>query len=146
PELKLRPGMTANVTFITEERGDALAVPNTALRFTPAPEVLAKLGLSPDQLMAQASGRGMGEAAGLGARVAMAGNTGAGPASDGAAFAETAPKRRRNARVIWRMGAGGTLEPVRVEIGISDGQKTEIIGGELREGDQVIVGTDDGSQ
>lgn len=33
PELLLRPGMTANVTFITQEAKDVLTVPNAALRF-----------------------------------------------------------------------------------------------------------------
>lgn len=33
PELLLRPGMTANVTFITQEAKDVLKVPNAALRF-----------------------------------------------------------------------------------------------------------------
>ena len=35
-DLKLRPGMTADVTFLVEEREDALLVPNAALRFRPA--------------------------------------------------------------------------------------------------------------
>jgi HlyD family secretion protein len=35
PELQLRPGMTAQVSFIAEERNDVLAVPNAALRFRP---------------------------------------------------------------------------------------------------------------
>jgi HlyD family secretion protein len=35
PEMKLRPGMTANVTFLIAERRDALKVPNAALRFQP---------------------------------------------------------------------------------------------------------------
>src|SRR5262249_29717878 len=33
PELKLRPGMTANVTFIYADKQDALRIPNAALRF-----------------------------------------------------------------------------------------------------------------
>jgi HlyD family secretion protein len=40
PDLKLRPGMTANVTIIIAERHDVLRVPNAALRFSltePAP-------------------------------------------------------------------------------------------------------------
>ncbi len=41
PELKLRPGMTANVTFISAERDNVLRVPNAALRFRPPPELLA---------------------------------------------------------------------------------------------------------
>lgn len=36
PELKLRPGMTANATFVVAERKDALTVPNAALRYRPA--------------------------------------------------------------------------------------------------------------
>ena len=33
PELRLRPGMTANVTFIYAEKSDVLRIPNAALRF-----------------------------------------------------------------------------------------------------------------
>ena len=40
-ELKLRPGMTANVTFVSAERTDVLRVPNAALRFRPPPELLS---------------------------------------------------------------------------------------------------------
>lgn len=35
PEQKLLPGMTANARIVTEERSDALKVPNEALRFRP---------------------------------------------------------------------------------------------------------------
>jgi HlyD family secretion protein len=41
PELKLRPGMTAEVVFRVDERPDALLVPNAALRFVPPSETLA---------------------------------------------------------------------------------------------------------
>jgi len=36
PQLKLKPGMTANVSITTETRHDVLRVPNAALRFKPA--------------------------------------------------------------------------------------------------------------
>ncbi len=42
-DLKLKPGMTANCTFIYAERDDALRVPNAALRFRPPAELLASL-------------------------------------------------------------------------------------------------------
>jgi HlyD family secretion protein len=42
-ELKLRPGMTASVTFIVEDKRDALLVPNSALRFTPSDPKIAAL-------------------------------------------------------------------------------------------------------
>ena len=36
PQLKLKPGMTANLTITVDEHDGVLTVPNTALRFTPA--------------------------------------------------------------------------------------------------------------
>ena len=35
PEMRLKPGMTANVSFLIAERPGALKVPNAALRFQP---------------------------------------------------------------------------------------------------------------
>ncbi|MGA8890403.1 MAG: efflux RND transporter periplasmic adaptor subunit, partial [Anaeromyxobacteraceae bacterium] len=40
PEFKLKPGMTANVTFVYAEKEDVLKVPNSALRFRPPPSLL----------------------------------------------------------------------------------------------------------
>src|SRR6266567_1258167 len=42
PDLRLKPGMTANVSIIIAERVDVLKAPNAALRFRP-PEVLEKI-------------------------------------------------------------------------------------------------------
>ena len=44
PELKLRPGMTANVTVEVSRRDNVLRVPNAALRFEPGDDLLASLG------------------------------------------------------------------------------------------------------
>ena len=41
-ELKLKPGLTANVTIFTAEKNDVLAVPTKALRFRPAEAMLAE--------------------------------------------------------------------------------------------------------
>ncbi len=38
-DLKLKPGLTANVTIYTQEKGGVLCVPNKALRFTPSTEI-----------------------------------------------------------------------------------------------------------
>ncbi|MSP61587.1 MAG: efflux RND transporter periplasmic adaptor subunit [Myxococcales bacterium] len=46
--LKLKPGMTANVTFVYAEKDGALKVPNAALRFRPPPELGAAKGGRPD--------------------------------------------------------------------------------------------------
>lgn len=42
PELKLKPGLTANVTIYTIEEFDVVAVSNKALRFTPNPTLLGE--------------------------------------------------------------------------------------------------------
>jgi HlyD family secretion protein len=44
PDLKLKPGMTANVTVIVASRADVLRVPSSALRIRPTVEVLAAFG------------------------------------------------------------------------------------------------------
>jgi HlyD family secretion protein len=46
PDLKLKPGLTANVTVITLEEKDVLAVPTKALRFNPDEQILSGIGIS----------------------------------------------------------------------------------------------------
>lgn len=46
PQLKLKPGMTANLTMVVDEHDNVLTVPNAALRFTPTgmtPEKIAEI-------------------------------------------------------------------------------------------------------
>ena len=55
PDLKLKPGLTANITIITLEKSDILLVPVKALRFTPdsIPAVKAMPGSKEKQLWIQ---------------------------------------------------------------------------------------------
>ena len=55
PELKLKPGLTANVTIFTLEKDDALAVPTKALRFVPNAELLGEIGLTAVETDSQAA-------------------------------------------------------------------------------------------
>ena len=48
PDLKLKPGLTANVTIYTLEKEHALAIPTKALRFVPDAELLSEIGLTID--------------------------------------------------------------------------------------------------
>ncbi len=41
---------------------------------------------------------------------------------------------------VWILAADGKLKPVQLTLGISDGQSTEILRGELKEGQEIIVG------
>ena len=53
PDLKLKPGLTANVTIYTLEKENALSVPTRALRFVPDATLLAELGMTAEAEPAQ---------------------------------------------------------------------------------------------
>ena len=55
-DLKLKPGMTANVTVQIASSQDVLRVPNGSLRFSPAPELFAALGQEVPAAVATAGG------------------------------------------------------------------------------------------
>ena len=43
-------------------------------------------------------------------------------------------------RRVWVMAADGKPQPRRIKIGLSDGSSTEVVEGDLKEGDVVITG------
>jgi HlyD family secretion protein len=154
PDLKLRPGMTANITFIAAEKDDVLRVPNAAMRFRPTPEIFAALGLPVPPAVREASerkagGSGAGSGAGGGARSggapgggARAGGSGAPGGPGGPAGGRGRPGGRGDGptdrRSVWAM-RDGKPQMVSLRIGLSDGSMTEIVEGELREGEVVVV-------
>ena len=159
--LKLRPGMTANVTFIVARQRDVLVVANSALRFTPGDEVLAQLSEAERALVTPQggkAGRGAGQgarrqrasgakpAAGAGgdSRSSEAAAEGATPPADGAGRSGAREgmrgKRDPSQRVVWLLAADGQPRPVSVKIGISDGSVTEIVSGDVAEGALIITG------
>ena len=60
PELKLKPGMTANVTIEIARRSNVTRVPTMALRFRPTTDMFAALGQEPPSGDARPCGRGVG--------------------------------------------------------------------------------------
>lgn len=114
PGGRLLPGMTADLSFEIDRADGALLVPDSALRF------------EPETAGGPASG-GWGGGGGRG------GGSRAAPA-DGHE-AEKAPGAGR-VHVL----RDGQLAAVSVQVGLSDGIRTAIIGGELREGDEVVTG------
>src|SRR6476469_8225376 len=86
PELKLKPGMTANVTIEIARRENALRVPAAALRFRPTADIFASLhqAVPPDLERGFGRGRnGGGQGGGFGGP--NAGAPSGGPAPAGAA-------------------------------------------------------------
>lgn len=55
PNLLLKPGMTANVSFVVEQKNDVVRVRNSALRFAPDPRLLAQIGAASPAAPAPAS-------------------------------------------------------------------------------------------
>jgi HlyD family secretion protein len=116
-DLRLRPGMTANVTVVYAERRDALAVSNAALRFRPPPSLAGSASPGP-------GGGGAGE----GRRHPREAGSAASP--DGALEHKS----------LWVL-RGGVLQPASVHTGLTDGTVTEVVDGDVAEGDQAVVDT-----
>jgi HlyD family secretion protein len=131
-ELRLRPGMTANVTVVYAERKGALAVPNAALRFRP-PASLGIASAAPREphRRTRSDAGAPGEAQENGAENKRDRN-------DKADRAENKPEAKTEAKTIWVL-RDGAPQPVAIQAGLSDGAFTEVVDGELQEGDPVVV-------
>ncbi|WP_196803437.1 efflux RND transporter periplasmic adaptor subunit [Thiomonas sp. FB-6] len=96
--LRLKPGMTATVDIVTEQRRGVLRVPDQALRFEP-----------------------------------------------GALVAPQAPERKQGSGArVWVLREGKPVA-VPLRIGLDDDSYAEVLGGQLRQGDAVIVGEQRGA-
>ncbi len=111
-DLKLKPGMTANISVIIAKRQGVLKIANAALRFRPPEPATA-------QTPAPAGG--------------AAGPRGERPGGGGR------PHEKRPASRTVQLFAGGKLQPAQVKLGISDGVNTELLEG-AKEGDVVVTG------
>jgi HlyD family secretion protein len=115
PDGALLPGMTVNASFLVEEHGDALLVPNAAMSWKPA-DWTRQRATAPD--------RGADKAKGA---------TGAAPAEAAGGYGTT----------IFVLGADGAPEPRRIRLGASDNDRSIVLGGDLEAGEKVITGEAD---
>ncbi|MDI1308532.1 MAG: efflux RND transporter periplasmic adaptor subunit [Methylotenera sp.] len=119
-DLSLRPGMTATAAIKAQQVSDAVLVPNTALRFTPASadsdkSPVAKKGLATSLMPSMPRNKSNRKSGAERANIALA-------------------------KQVWVLPKDGTAAiAVAVKPGISDGHMTQIIGGELKVGMQVIT-------
>ena len=133
PEQKLKPGMTANLTITIDERNNVLKVPNSALRFTPQDATGQRTGARAGQGQGQGQGRRRQQQQGDGAQ-------GGGDGGENRFAPASAPVLPGQRRVVWVLGQDGKPERRRITVGLSDGSATEVVDGDLREGDMVITG------
>lgn len=110
PDLKLKPGMTANVSIVSAHRDDVLKLANSALRFR-----------MPDETPAPRGGN----------RPTGGRPSGGNPSGRG--------ERRPDRSVYVLPGSALVPTKVTIKTGISDGVTTEILEG-LKEGDRVVTG------
>jgi HlyD family secretion protein len=120
PDLKLLPGMTAELSFQIEKKEDALCVPNSALRFYPEMEQVRE------------KDRAILEGAEDEAREAE-------ETADSSAQEKAEAGAKRNRRHVW-IAEGDKLQAVPIVMGISDSRFTEVKSGELAEGQQLVTG------
>lgn len=99
PDLKLKPGMTANVSIILAQRDDVLQVSNAALRFKPADEP--------------------------GAEKKPEGDAPRGERTKG----KKPTREAKPERTVYLLGPDAKATPVQVTVGITDSLRTEILTG-----------------
>jgi HlyD family secretion protein len=110
-DLKLKPGMTANVSIIIAHKDNVLQLKNAALRYRP-PQAAGEL----QTVFAQTAPRPGGSPGGQ---------------------RPTGARERRPERTVYILSFSRP-KPVQIKTGISDGIVTEVTEG-LKEGDQVIT-------
>jgi HlyD family secretion protein len=112
-DLKLKPGMTANVSILTAHREGVLKIPNAALRFRPEfvkraePGEKRKGDLSKGQKLNEGTKSSQGEG--------------------------RPPSR------VWVLSPEGKPVPISIVLGITNGTFCEVMSGDLKEGMEVIV-------
>jgi HlyD family secretion protein len=150
-DLKLKPGMTANVSIIVQRRENVLRIANSALRFRPSEELVAApaTNAAPPAVTAPANTNataiagepttrrrgGPGGPGGGGERGARGSRSGRGGGE------------RRPMQTMYVLPEGSApeaasgvkLKPIKVRLGITDGIFTEVIEG-LAENDVVVTG------
>ena len=111
PDLKLKPGMTANVSIVSAHRDEALKIANSALRFRMPDQTTPTVKRDPS----------------------------AGPRQPDRKPGQNRSERRMERTVSVLAPGGSKPASVTIKTGISDGVATEVLEG-LKEGDRVVSG------
>jgi HlyD family secretion protein len=149
-DLGLRPGMTANVTFVLEKVDNAIKIPNAALRFKPSRDQMVALfdrfGGGPRARGGSGAGGGGGGSGGRGRRDrgSAAGDAGSGGerpprAADAMTGATGGGMRAQGDRKpLWKL-VDGKPKMTFVKLGLTDGSSTQLLEGDIQPGDQLIT-------
>jgi HlyD family secretion protein len=160
-EFTLRPGMTANVTFVLDEVANVVRIPNAALRFKPTPgQMAAMFGGDPSARGGRgrrgaggsgsgSTGSGSGSSTGSGSGSGGSSGSGGGRHGGGATASadgsgsgagggdgSSAPDPTK--KTVWKL-ENGKPKRVSVKVGLTDNSKTALVEGDLQPGDQLIT-------
>ena len=166
PDVRLFPGMTAYVAIPVASAYNVVKIPNGALRFKPdltdseRSLLYAKYGikesgrataagrLSADggtpaggrgqsgQRQAGDPGQGGGGRRNQGGGAGGGGNQGGGNGGGGSG----PTSQREDTGIVWKLLPNKTLEPVQVQLGVTDFTFTEQVSGSLKPGDELVIG------
>jgi HlyD family secretion protein len=129
----LRPGMTANVTFVLQKVDDVVKIPNAALRFKPTRDQIAAL------MERYGNARGSGHR-GSGHR--GSGGSGEGGSGGGGPMGMGGPggggKKDADRKMLFKL-VDGKPQMVFVKLGLTDGSSTQLVEGKVEAGDQLIT-------
>jgi HlyD family secretion protein len=151
PQLKLKPGMTANVTVEVLRRSNVLRVANAATRFRPTAEMFSVLNQpAPPELQRTGNGRSGGARSTSAAAAPAQAQRGANQSTvvpgkaTPAKGAETKPVQltgnattidalfgplasTETRGMVWQYDAAGQLKPLRLRLGATDGTYSEVL-------------------
>jgi HlyD family secretion protein len=138
-DLSLRPGMTANVTFVLDQVDNAIKIPNAALRFKPSRDQMTALAEKFGGGMRGRGGSGGGGwRGGSGAGSAGMGGGSGGPRGGGERGSGGERQRDPNRKQLWKL-VDGKPKMVFVKVGLTDGNSTQLVEGDIQPGDQLIT-------
>jgi HlyD family secretion protein len=141
PEMKLKPGMTANITITVDQRENVLKVPNAALRYTPPGRRTEEFRPEPVPT-ALSSDNAIEASSQTSSAKEVANNLAPGQKWDPSQKIKFVPPKRTVQRqgVVFVLDPQGNPQPKEVVVGITDGSATELISGDLKPGDTVVIG------
>ena len=131
PDMKLFPGMTAYVSIPVASVSDVVKIPNAALRYKPdlpADQVQAlysKYGITVSQTKQPSRAADT-------ASQQPGGGTRERAAPGGNGTSDTA--------VVWKLLPDKSLQPIQIQIGLTDHTFTAMTGGDLKPGEELVTG------
>jgi len=145
PEMKLRPGMTATASVVVGEAKNVLRVPNSALRFNPllTPDEMKEIieNMRQEGMARRKSTTPAGESKAGRSFQKQEGQElpSGGPSPDRMSSGKQSASMKLPPKV-WIVDENGKLKLIFIKTGVTDNSYTEIVWGNLKEGQEVITG------